>query len=63
MGAAVIEFRFFNQIAKKKKKKKKNIAICENYIYEYLTHAASNYIQIFVGVNFYSDLHLDVSRC
>ena len=58
VGATVIEFRFFNRIPKKKKK---NIA--ENYIYEYLTHTASNYIENFVGVNFYGDLHLDVIRC
>ena len=64
VGATVIEFRFFNWITKKKKKKtkkkkkKKNIVIM--YIYEYLTHTASNYIEIFVGVNFCGDLHLDV---
>ena len=53
MGATVIEFRFFNRIMKKKKKKKKiTLRFCENYIYEYLTHTASNYIKIFVGVNF-----------
>ena len=58
VGATVIEFRFFNHITKKKKEK--NIAIL--YIYEYLTHSASNYMEIFVGVKFYGDLHLDVIR-
>ena len=58
VGATVIEFRFFNRITKKKKKNTQNLCF-----YEYLTYTASNYIKIFVGVNFYGDLHLDVIRC
>ena len=60
MSATVIEFRFFNRIKKKKKKKMKNL---ENLCYEYYTHTTSNYIKFLIGVNFYGDLHLDVSRC
>ena len=61
VGATVIEFCFFNQITKKKKEKKeKNM---QNNFYEYLTHTASNYIEIFVGINFYGDLHLHVIKC
>ena len=61
VGATVIEFRFFNRITKKKEKN--IVRFCENYFYEYFTHTASNYIEIFAGVNFYGDLHLDVIRC
>ena len=59
VGATVIEFRFFNQITKKKNQEEEEH--CDFDIYEYLTHTASNYIQIFVGVNFYGDLHFDVN--
>ena len=62
MGVTVIEFRFFNQITKKKKKRR-TWTIDEKYFYEYLTHTTSNYVEIFVGVKFYGDLHLDVIRC
>ena len=60
VGAAVIEFRFFNRIPmkKKKKKKKNNTRFCENYIY--MSHIL---LKVLVGVNFRGDLHLDVSRC
>ena len=57
MGATVIEFRFFNQIAKKKKK---NIAIL--CFYEYRTYTSSNYIKFLIGVNLHGNLHLDVIR-
>ena len=43
-----------NQITKKKMK---------NLFYEYYTHTTSNYIKFLIGVNFYGDVHLDVSRC
>jgi hypothetical protein len=48
---------------RRRRRKRRTLRFCENYIYEYLTHTASNYIEIFVGVNFYGDLHLDVIRC
>ena len=64
MGATVIEFRFFNRIKKKKKKKKKKkMKNLENLCYEYYTHTTSNYIKFLIGVNFYGDVHLGVSRC
>ena len=43
--------------------RRRRLRFCENYIYEYHTHTASNDIEIFVGVNFYGDIHLDDSRC
>ena len=59
----VIEFRFFNRITKKKKKKK-NIAILVKITFMSITHILhQNYIGILIVVDFYGDLHLDVSRC
>ena len=36
--------------------------IWKNLFYEYYTHTTSNYIKFLIGVNFYGDLHLDISR-
>ena len=54
VGAMVIEFHFFNQIIRREEGEQEQFGkIC----YEYYTHIYCD------RVNFYGDLHLDVSRC
>ena len=55
VGATVIKCRFFNQ--------EENLG---KFCFMNITHiiiTTSNCIKFLIGVNYYGDLHLDVSRC
>ena len=60
MDAMVVEFHFFNQCPKKGEEHDEFVKITFAYITHMLHHTFN---LILSEVNYYSDLHIDVSRC